>query len=143
MKKKNQYAGIVTAGIVLLCIILFVILSKKPESKELNLADYIKILETNSDYKEYKDNFYKQFGRYPEFNILENVKMDKIYISQKLAEFNSTPYSMVYENLPDSDYLYLVRLQEKNETKRGLISVIDVQKNEVVKIFALLDINLG
>jgi hypothetical protein len=143
MKKKNQYAWIVTAGVVLLCIISFVILSKKPELKELNLADCIKILEANSDYKEYKDNFYNQFGRYPEFSIIENVKMDKIYISQKLAELNSTPYSMVYENLPDSDYLYLVRLQEKNETKRGLISVIDVQKHEVVKIFALLDINLG
>ena len=132
VKKNNLKVFAIVAVIVILAVAAGFCILKKGTNQESNLnsptlEEYTAILENNNDYQEYKSNFFNQFNRYPEFTMVENVNLDKETISKKLEGLGGSPYAMLYQDLPESDLLYLVKLQEKSETNRGLVSVIDIQ----------------
>jgi len=141
--------AIIAAAAIVIILAFFVYnsLNKQPQiyPKNSSIEGYINILEKNKDYKEYVSSFKDQFKREPTFLLTEDTLLNNTYIERKIAELKNSAmdaYALVYENLPASDSLHLIQLQEQGETNRGLITVIDTQTKEVVKIYAALNILL-
>lgn len=123
-KKKSKF-WLVIQITTLLVLIYIAFLTPR-----YSVDDFSKILKNDPDAQEIIKNFSSEKVK---FRI---EKLDK----QKVVEGTSSPYEEVFSDLPQSNELYLIRVLDK-ETDKGLISVIDMDKKEIVKIYGLLNVD--
>jgi len=108
------------------------------------LKDFLEVLDENQDFKDYKNDFFKATGKDFEPKITDEIKLTKEVINKRISKLKedsgTAPFASIYENLPESNNLYLIELHDKNEEKRGCVAVIDMKEKKVLKFFGLLRI---
>ena len=99
----------------------------------------IGIISKNKDYQDYVASLTEK----PEFTIVEETRLTDELIQSRLTALNGSAYSLLYQNLTDTGSLYVVRLQDTKDSTKGIITIIDVAKNTVLRLYATLDVELG
>ena len=94
--------------------------------------NFLKILETNKDGSDYLKN-------YPNTKV---IKITKILPENFEMLRNKTRYKELYEKLPNKE-LYRVDFGSYNTTKLILLTVIDLEKQKVLKIYGNYVIGLS
>lgn len=139
MKKKKKLTKAIkkpnikiVVGIALIVLFLIVISTNINKQKKYSAQDFAEILKKNSDAQSILRNI--DSDKYL-FNI---VKLDKRTI--EIEQYG--PYKALYQGLPESNELYKIRVID-TENKRGLIAVIDMNNKQVLKVYGLLNLEIG
>ena len=129
MIKRPNIKIIIGIGIL---VALFLIISSINLTKpKYSAKDFAEILKKNSDAQELIRNIDSdKVG----FNI---VKLDKRTI--EIEQYG--PYKELYQDLPESDELYRVRVLDTDK-KRGLLTVIDMNNKKVLKVYGLINLEI-
>jgi len=133
IKKPNKKLNIkVIIGIALILLFLIAISININKQKKYSAQDFTEILKKNSEAQ----------------NILKNIDSDKFNLNiekldKRTIEIEQLgPYKALYEDLPESDELYKIRALN-TENKRGLIAVIDMNDKKVLKVYGVLNLEIG
>lgn len=132
--------------IIGLCILILIsgCYQKAELKKEYKLQDFVSVLEANKDFQDFNSDFKNANGRDFEAVEVEIIKLTKESIEERKNHFESnittSPFNVIYDDLPDKSGLFEVWLKDKVNENRKIISVIDMEQNNVLKFYALISI---
>ena len=113
------------------------------EADEYGLEDFVSVLETSQDFKDYKSDFKAGFGKEFDPELTESVELDQdVIMKRKTAMENDTStsaYTVIYDDLPNKE-LCEVWIFDKETKNRGIVAVLDMDNNDVLKFIAIIRI---
>lgn len=133
MKPLPKIVLIIAVIIVVAFAVFFLLKTANKNPAEISDEQIIALLKTNSDSLKYIEN-------HPDFKIDKKVLLTKSSILDGQAGEN---FKEVYQDLEPIDSRYLRVDLINGQGDSGLITVLDIQNNTVLKAYALILLKIG
>jgi len=130
--------------IILIFLVVGCISNETPKEVNLEESDLLPILGTDFDFNDWKNDFTKGEGQFPELKTVLLVKLSEEKISEMIESVQEGQRAVKEQILSNIDVenksVFYVEMIDQVNSSRGIIAIIDAKEKKVLKFFATLGI---